>query len=76
MGAINFLTTLHARGEGLQGVTLRVFCWCIGVIRMLLILSLPVFAGAVTLLLLDRNARARFYVLGGGGDPVLYQHLL
>lgn len=75
IGAINFITTIHARGEGVQGVTLRVLCWRVGVIRGLLILSLPVFAGAVTLLLFDRNARARFYVWGGGGDPVLYQHL-
>ena len=43
--------------------------------RILLLISLPVFAGAVTLLLLDRNARARFFVFGGGGDPVLFQHL-
>ena len=75
IGAINFITTLHSRLDGLQRATLRVFCWCVGVIRILLILSLPVFAGAVTLLLLDRNASASFYVLKGGGDPILYQHL-
>lgn len=75
MGAMNFITTLHARIEGLQRITLSVFSWCIGVIRVLLLVSLPVLAGAVTLLLLDRNGSARFYVFRGGGDPVLYQHL-
>lgn len=75
IGAINFMTTLHRRRGGLQFLTLRIFCWCIVVIGGLLVLSLPVFAGAVTLLLFDRNARASFYVLRGGGDPVLYQHL-
>ena len=75
MGAINFITTMHRRAGGLQVLTLRVLCWCIGVIRVLLLISLPVFAGAVTLLLFDRNARARFLVLSGGGDPVLFQHL-
>lgn len=75
IGAINLMTTMHARTGGLQALTLRVLCWCIGVIRILLLISLPVFAGAVTLLLLDRNARARFFVLGGGGDPILFQHL-
>lgn len=75
IGAINFLTTIHSRLEGLQGITLRVFCCCMAVMRLLLVLSLPVFAGAVTLLLLDRNASTRFLSLVGGGDPVLYQHL-
>ena len=75
MGAINFITTIHSRTGGLQVLTLRVLCWCIGVIRVLLLISLPVFAGAVTLLLFDRNARARFLVLNGGGDPILFQHL-
>lgn len=38
-------------------------------------LSLPVLAGAITILLTDRNLNSRFYDAGGGGDPILYQHL-
>ncbi len=75
MGAINFITTIHRRTGGLQILTLRVFSWCIGTISTLLIISLPVFAGGVTLLLFDRNARTRVFVFRGGGDPVLFQHL-
>jgi heme/copper-type cytochrome/quinol oxidase subunit 1 len=41
----------------------------------LLLLSLPVFAGAITQLLTDRNFNTTFFDAAAGGDPVLYQHL-
>jgi heme/copper-type cytochrome/quinol oxidase subunit 1 len=42
---------------------------------ILLILCLPVLAGAVTLLLFDRNFNTSFYDVIGGGDLIMFQHL-
>lgn len=41
----------------------------------LLLLRLPVLAGALTMLIIDRNLNTRFFERSGGGNPLLYQHL-
>lgn len=38
-------------------------------------LSLPVLAAGITMLLFDRNFGSAFFDPLGGGDPVLFQHL-
>ena len=45
------------------------------VTSLLLIVCIPVLAGAVTMILLDRNFNSSFYDATGGGDLVLFQHL-
>jgi cytochrome c oxidase subunit I len=76
LGAINFIATLfNMRAPGMGWSRIPLFCWTILVYAIMIVTALPVIAGAVTLLLLDRHFGTGFYDPALGGSPMLWQHL-
>nr|AKS29657.1 cytochrome c oxidase subunit 1 [Spirometra erinaceieuropaei]AKS29660.1 cytochrome c oxidase subunit 1 [Spirometra erinaceieuropaei]AOG20989.1 cytochrome c oxidase subunit 1 [Spirometra erinaceieuropaei] len=75
LGPINFICTLYSplvdnfvsRSSILLGSYLFT--------SILLLLTIPVLAAAITMLLFDRNFGSAFFDPLGGGDPVLFQHM-
>jgi len=76
MGSINIIVTiLNMRAPGMHLMKMPLFCWAWLITAYLLIAVMPVLAGAITMTLTDRHFGTTFFNPGGGGDPVMYQHI-
>src|SRR5258705_6252325 len=76
IGSINIITTIiNMRAPGMTLMKMPMFVWGWLVTAYMLILVMPVLAGAVTMLLTDRHFGTHFFNAAGGGDPVMFQHI-
>ncbi|MDH3647000.1 MAG: cytochrome c oxidase subunit I [Gammaproteobacteria bacterium] len=76
MGAINIVVTImNMRAPGMGLLKMPLFVWTWLITAYLLILAMPVLAGAVTMLLTDEYFGTSFFNAGGGGDPLMFQHV-
>jgi len=76
LASINFLATVfRCRSKGLELGGISLYLWALLTTAFMLVLALPVLAGGLTMLLCDRNFNTNFFVIEGGGDVILFQHL-
>jgi cytochrome c oxidase subunit 1 len=87
LGGLNFLATILAlRRPDLPMMELPLFTWSMLFVAILGLLAFPSLTAASLMLLLDRHAGTSFFmpmglvltgeaVPGGGGSPLLWQHL-
>lgn len=74
-GSINFICTLYRSFRDSIVSRSSIILWSYLFTSILLLLSLPVLAAAITMLLFDRKFGSAFFDPSGGGDPVLFQHM-
>ena len=76
LGAINIIVTIfNLRAPGMTLMKMPLFVWTWLITAFLLIMVMPVLAGAVTMMLTDRHFGTSFFSAAGGGDPVMFQHV-
>ncbi len=76
LGAINIIATImNLRAPGMDYMKMPMFVWTWFITAFLLLLVMPVLAGAVTMMLMDIHFGTSFFQAAGGGDPVLFQHV-
>ena len=74
--ALNFaVTIINMRAPGMTMMRLPIFIWMTLIVAFLLFLAIPPLTVGLIQLLFDRNFTTSFFVVDGGGDPILWQHL-
>ena len=76
IGALNFTVTIaNMRAPGMGWGRLPLFCWSMLAQAFMILLTLPVVAATVTMMLTDRHFGTCFFEPSCGGSAMLYQHL-
>jgi cytochrome c oxidase subunit 1 len=73
---VNLVTTVFClRAPGMIMFRVPIFTWNMLVTSFLVLLTFPVLASALAMLYADRHLGGHFFDPGGGGLPILWQHL-
>ncbi|MEX2530840.1 MAG: cbb3-type cytochrome c oxidase subunit I [Gemmatimonadota bacterium] len=75
-GAVNYITTVvNMRAPGLTWFRLPLTVWALFITAILVLLAMPILAGALIMLLSDQTLGTTFFLPELGGEPLLWQHL-
>jgi cytochrome c oxidase subunit I+III len=76
VGAIELIVVvLRCRAPGMSLGRVPLFSWSVLVMGAMMLVAFPFVIAASTLLEIERKFGATFFDAGGGGDPLLWQHL-
>ncbi len=76
VGAVNYITTvINMRAPGMTWFRMPLATWSLFVTAILILLAIPVLAGALIMLLFDQTLGTGFFRPDVGGEPLLWQHL-
>jgi cytochrome c oxidase subunit 1 len=76
LGGLNFLVTiLNMRAPGMTMHRIPLFVWGILVTAFIQVVATPALAGALVMILLDREFGTAFFDPSGGANVVGYQHV-
>jgi cytochrome c oxidase subunit I len=76
LGSVNFvITILKMKVRSMKWDQVPLFCWATLATAILALLSTPVLAAGLVLLLFDINFGTSFFKPDAGGNVVIYQHL-
>jgi cytochrome c oxidase subunit 1 len=76
MGAVNYITTIvNMRAPGMSWFRLPLPIWALFITSILVLLAMPILAGALIMLLFDQLIGTSFFIPESGGQPLMWQHL-
>ena len=74
--SLNFIVTiLNMRAPGMTLMRMPIFTWMVFITSFLMLFAMPVIGVALWQLMFDVRYGTHFFNPGGGGDPILWQHL-
>jgi cytochrome c oxidase subunit I len=73
--SVNLVVTIvKLRAPGMSFNRMPIFCWTLLVMAVLILAAMPSLTTSSIEIFLDRHIGTSFYVVSGGGDPILWQH--
>jgi cytochrome c oxidase subunit 1 len=75
-GAVNYISTvINMRAPGMTWFRIPLTTWALFITAILILLAIPILAGALIMLLFDQTIGTAFFRPEYGGEPLLWQHL-